>query len=112
VDRYYPLILILLVVVMLFVLPARQRKRVQAQQQQLQDSLQVGTQVMTTSGLYGTVARTSDDTIDLEISPGVVVTFVRRAVLEVRKPAEDVPGTGTVSGDSTDGTAGPADGAI
>lgn len=110
-DRYYPLILILLVVVMLFVLPARQRKRMQAQAQQLQDALQVGTRVMTTSGLYGTVARLRDDTIDLEISPGVVVTFVRRAVIEVRKPAQE-PGSGTATGDSTDGAAGPADGAI
>jgi preprotein translocase subunit YajC len=112
VDRYYPLILILLVVVMLFVLPARQRKKMQAQAQQLQEALQVGTSVMTTSGLYGTVARLAPDTIDLEIAPGVVVTFVRRAVLEVRKPAQDVPGSGTATGDSTDGAAGPADSAI
>ena len=111
-DRYYPLILILLVVVMLFVLPARQRKRMQTQAQELQNSLQVGTPVMTTSGLYGTVARLADDTIDLEISPGVVVTFVRRAVLEVRKPAQDVSGPGTATGESNDGPAGPADGAI
>ena len=105
-SRYYPLILIALVILMLFVLPARQRKRMQAQAQQLQESLQVGTQVMTTSGLYGTVARKGDDTVDLEISPGVVVTFVRRAVLEVRKPAQPT------TGESTDGAAGPADGAI
>ena len=105
-DRYYPLILIALVVVMLFVLPARQRKRMQAQAQQLQQSLQVGTPVMTTSGIHGTVAGVGDDTVDIEISPGVVVTFVRRAILEVRKPAQPI------TGESTDGAAGPADGAI
>jgi preprotein translocase subunit YajC len=26
--------------------------------------------------------------VDLEIAPGVVVTFVRQAILEVRRPAE------------------------
>ena len=105
-TRYFPLLLIALLIVMVFVLPARQRKRMQTQAQQLQNALQVGAPVMTTSGLYGTVARLGEDTIDLEISPGVVVTFVRRAVLEVRKPAQTTPG------ESTDGGAGPADGAI
>ena len=110
-SSYYTLILLALVFVVLLVLPARQRKRMQTQAQQLQNSLQVGTPVMTTSGMYGTVARLSDDTIDLEVSPGVVVTFVRRAVLEVRKPAQGASGSGTVTGDSTDGAAGPTDGA-
>jgi preprotein translocase subunit YajC len=107
VDRYYTLILLALVFVVLLVLPARQRKRVQAQAQQLQNSLQVGAPVMTTSGLQGTVARLGDDTVDLEIAPGVVVTFVRRAILEVRKPTGDVSGPGTVAGDTGDGGAAP-----
>jgi preprotein translocase subunit YajC len=107
VERYFPLILIALVFVVLIVLPARQRKRAQAQQQDLQGSLQVGTPVMTTSGLQGTVAGLGDKTVDLEIAPGVVVTFVRQAILEVRKPTGAAPGAGTVN----DGNSGPADGA-
>ena len=107
-ERYFPLILIALVFVVLIVLPARQRKRMQAQQQQLQNELQPGTPVMTTSGLQGTVAGVGADTVDLEIAPGVVVTFVRRAILEVRGPTGGGPATGSVSGD---GSAGPVDGA-
>ena len=53
----------------------------------MQDSLSVGTPVMTTSGLHGTVAGLGDKTVDIEIAPGVVVTFARPAILEVRKPA-------------------------
>jgi preprotein translocase subunit YajC len=106
VDRYFPLILIALVFVVLIVLPARQRRRAQAQQQELQNALQPGTPVMTTSGLQGKVARVGDDTVDLEIAPGVVVTFVRRAILEARKPTGDAPDAGTVN----DGNSGPADG--
>ena len=107
-SQYYTLILLALVFVVLLVLPARQRKRMQTQAQQLQNSLQIGTPVMTTSGMQATVARLGDKTVDLEIAPGVVVTFVRQAILEVRKP-EGAAGPDTVAGDSTDGGAGPTD---
>jgi preprotein translocase subunit YajC len=114
VEQYFPIIPIALFAVVLFVLPARQRKRAQAQAQALQESLTVGTPVMTTAGLHGTVARLGDKTIDLEIAPGVVATFARQAILEVRKPvatADGVtddgrdPGTpGTTGGRPADGT--------
>jgi preprotein translocase subunit YajC len=107
VQSYFPLILLGLLAVMLFVLPARQRKRVQAKAQEMQNSLAPGTSVMTTSGLHGTVAALGDTTVDLEIAPGVVVTFARQAILEVRRPAVDDEGTGG----GASGTAGgrPAD---
>jgi preprotein translocase subunit YajC len=89
-QQYFPLILLAVAAVVLFVLPARQRKRQMAQQQQMRESLIPGTKVMTTSGLHGTVAGRGEGTVDLEIAPGVVVTFAQQAVLEVRKPAGEV----------------------
>ncbi|CCH79970.1 Protein export protein SecD [Nostocoides japonicum T1-X7] len=56
-----------------------QRKR-QQQAVQLQSSIAVGDQVVTTSGLFGTVTQLSDATADLEIAPGVVVRWDRRAI--------------------------------
>lgn len=111
-EQYFPFILLILAVLLLFVLPARQRKRMQQQQQTLQESLSVGTPVMTTSGLHGTIAGLGDKTVDIEISPGVVVTFARPAILEVRKPAVD-PADGA-GDDTTGGAAGgrPADGTL
>ena len=114
-SQYFPIVLIALFAVVLFVLPARQRKRIQAQAQALQESLDIGTPVMTTSGLHGNVAAIGDTTIDLEIAPGVVVTFARQAILEVRKPLGTTGGgtdEGTDSG--APGTTGgrPADGAL
>ena len=111
-EQYFPIVLIALFAVVLFVLPARQRKRIQAQAKALQDSLGIGTPVMTTSGLHGTVAAIGDTTIDLEIAPGVVVTFARQAILEVRKPLGAATDDGTDSG--TPGTTGghPADGTL
>jgi preprotein translocase subunit YajC len=111
VEQYFPFILLALAVLLLFVLPARQRKKMAAKAQAMQDSLTIGTPVMTTSGLHGTVAVLSDPaTIGIEIAPGVVVTFARQAVLEARTPAVAEP-LGS-SDDDTQGTTGgrPADG--
>ena len=108
----FPLVLLVLAFVLLIVLPARQRKRIAAQQQEMQEALQPGTPIMTTSGIHGTVAGKTDTTVDVEIAPGVVVTFARQAILEVRKPAVDtVAGDDQLSGGSTPGTVdgGPAD---
>ncbi len=99
----FPLILIAFFVI-LIVLPARQRKKIQDRQTEMQNSLTVGTPVMTTAGLHGTVAGLGDRTVDLEVSPGVVVTFARQAILEVRKPVVETPGTG----EDTPGASGPA----
>ena len=109
-EQYFPFILLALAVLLLFVLPARQRKKIQEKQQAMQDSLTVGTPVMTTSGLHGTIADLGDKTVDLEIAPGVVVTFLRPAILEVRKPAVETQDVDT-TGDDTPG-ARPADGTL
>ena len=113
-ENFFPFILLALAVVLLFVLPARQRKRMQAQAQAMQESLTPGTPVMTTAGLHGTVAGLGEGTVDLEIAPGVVVTFARQAILEVRKPAVAGPAVDAgpaVPGDDATGSAdgGPAD---
>jgi preprotein translocase subunit YajC len=91
VDKYFPLILLAAAAVLLFVLPARQRKRAMAQQQSMRESLAPGTAVMTTSGMHGTVVGKGDGTVDVEIAPGVVVTFAQQAILEVRKPVGEQP---------------------
>ena len=108
----FPLVLLALMALLLFVLPARQRKKMQAQAQALQESLAVGTPVMTTSGMHGVVAALADKTVDLEIAPGVVVTFARPAIMEIRTPAVAAPIEDTDNG--AGGTSGgrPADGTL
>lgn len=62
---------------------SRRQRRAQEQQVALQNSLAVGDRVMTTSGLYGTVTDTSDDsTIGIEIAPGLETEWLRAAVRE------------------------------
>ena len=114
-EQYFPFVILILAVLLLFVLPARQRKKMQEKQQTMQDSLSLGTPVMTTSGLHGTVAGLGDKTVDIEIAPGVVVTFARPAILEVRTPASTIDETTADStGDDTPGAPGsrPADGTL
>jgi preprotein translocase subunit YajC len=103
VEQFFPFILLALAVLLLFVLPARQRKRMQAQAQTLQESLRVGTPVMTSSGLHGTIAGLGDTTVNVEIAPGVVVTFARQAILEVRNTAAGTPGDEGTPGNGASG---------
>lgn len=103
-EQYFPFILIALMVVLLFVLPARQRKRMAAQAQTMQESLRVGTPVMTTSGLHGTIAALAEKTVDLEIAPGVVVTFTRPAILEMHNSEVESVDEPRVDGQQSDGT--------
>lgn len=80
-----PLFLLILVVPLF--LASRRQKKAMAEMQNLQSSLEPGDQVMTTSGVRGVVIDVdSEDTIDLEIAPGVVTTWIRAAVREKIKP--------------------------
>ncbi|GAB2682669.1 preprotein translocase subunit YajC [Saccharopolyspora gloriosae] len=91
-SLFLPLLIVLLAVPMF--LQARKQKRAMQEQQKLQNSLEAGDRVMTTSGLFGTVVSSTDDSIDLEIAPGVVTTWVRAAVREkVVTDAEDTATT-------------------
>ncbi len=64
----------------------KKQKKVAAATRQMHDSLVPGARVMTTSGLHGTVTAIADDTIELEIAPGLRTTWVRAAVREIVVP--------------------------
>ena len=77
---FLPLIIIL--GAFMFFASRRQKKAMQATID-LQNSLSVGDRVHTTSGLQATITGISDDTVDLEIAPGVVTTWMKLAVRDV-----------------------------
>ncbi len=86
----FPLLLLVLAFVALVVLPARARKR---QQNQTQSALAIGVPVTMAGGVHATVAGLDDPaTIQVEIAPGVVVTYARQAVIQVRQPLGEVAG--------------------
>ncbi|TYR20057.1 preprotein translocase subunit YajC [Corynebacterium urealyticum] len=84
------LILILIVVVFIALPLVQIRKQNQRMKQirEFQDSLQPGMVVQMTSGIQGRVAHVGDTSIDLEISPAVVTTWDRAAVLQAVNSVE------------------------
>jgi preprotein translocase subunit YajC len=65
-----------------FLRPRTQRVR---QQQQAARSLGVGDEVMSAGGIFGTVVALDDNEVEVEVAPGVVLTFIRRAI-SLRQP--------------------------
>jgi preprotein translocase subunit YajC len=65
---------------------SRRQKRAMQATIDLHESLRIGDQVQTTSGLHATITRITDDTVDLEIAPGVVTTWVKLAIRDRIEP--------------------------
>lgn len=57
-----------------------QRRR-QQQMRSAQEQIQVGDEISTTSGLLGTLISLDDQEGTIEVSPGVQLRFVRRAIV-------------------------------
>lgn len=77
----------------LFILPQQRRLRAH---HALVARLEVGDDVMATSGLYGTITALDDEVVHLEVAPGTVVRLARGAVArrlddEAVQPAEPPP---------------------
>ena len=69
---------------------SRRQKRAMQATIDLHESLQPGDRVHTTSGLQATVVAITDDTIDLEIAPGVVTTWMKLAIRDRILDDEDL----------------------
>jgi preprotein translocase subunit YajC len=96
-------LLLLLVVAVPLIMGTRKQKKQQAAQKDLQEGLAPGDRVMTTSGLYGFVADASGDTtIDIEIAPGVITTWLRQAVREKVEPTVETEEDSVVEDADTD----------
>ena len=58
----------------------RPQKRARMNQQMLLNQLAIGDQIETAAGMYGTITRTDDTTIWVELAPGFEVRMARGAV--------------------------------
>lgn len=95
-------ILILALPILLLVwLMFSQRRRTKALGE-AQQALQIGQEVLTTSGMHGLIAGLEDDVIHLRIAEGVVVRMDRRAIVPMSiaqtGPGRPAPGTDTDAG--------------
>jgi preprotein translocase subunit YajC len=73
-----------------FMLIRPQKRRVQ-QHADLVSSISVGDDVVTIGGMHGTVRALGDDEIELEVSPGTNIKFVKSAIS--RRLSEDLAQT-------------------
>lgn len=82
---FIPFIVFALVIITLVLISARARRRQAETAAARAETIGVGTDVMTTSGLHGTVvARNDDDTVQLSIAPGVEVRWELAALRDLR----------------------------
>jgi len=84
----YVFILVLLLLIW-FMLIRPQRRR-QVEQQRMINSLDVGKEVVTAGGLYGTVTGLEDDEVRIRIAPEVEVKVAKRAIAGVISPDDEL----------------------
>ena len=84
-SALFPFALILAAFYLLIIRPARTRQRAALQ---LQERLAPGLEVMTTSGVYGTISAVEDGAVAVEVAPGVVIRFAKAAIAQVLTPEE------------------------
>jgi preprotein translocase subunit YajC len=90
--------IVLLFGVMYFMMIRPQQRR-RREAQQMQSSLTPGDEIVTIGGLHGTVVTIDDDTVTLEIAPGVNAKYARpaiaRVINQVDQPSDNPVADGT-----------------
>jgi len=72
------LVLLLPFLLLVFIMVSQRRRAKQIQQ--MQESLTVGEEIVTTSGLYGTIVALDDKVVTLDTGDGQTLRYDRRAV--------------------------------
>jgi len=81
--------IIIIAFLLLWLIVVRPQRKRQNQQRALVNELQVGDEVLTAGGIYGTVSRLDEDEVTVEIAPKTEVRVARRAIAGVIHEPED-----------------------
>jgi preprotein translocase subunit YajC len=84
------LLLILIAFALIWIFLIRPSRRRQNEQLTMQEALEVGDEIVTAGGVYGTVTGLDEDEVAVEIAEGVVVRVARRAVAGVIPPEDEL----------------------
>jgi preprotein translocase subunit YajC len=76
----YTLLFIVVIFGAVYFLFLRPRQQKMRQQQTAAKQLAIGDQVVSAGGIYGRVVAMDGDVAEVEVAPGIVLTFLRRAV--------------------------------
>jgi preprotein translocase subunit YajC len=86
--------IIIIAFLLLWLIVVRPQRKRQNQQRAMISELQVGDEVLTAGGIYGTVTRIDDDEVAVEIAPRTEVRVARRAIAGVTSEPEEDEGAG------------------
>jgi preprotein translocase subunit YajC len=87
------LFIIVIGFLLIWLIVVRPQKRRQNQQQQMLQELNVGDEVLTAGGIYGTVSALDENEVTVEIAPNTEVRVARRAIAGVTRdePEDEEP---------------------
>lgn len=77
---------VLLMVAAFYLLLWRPQQKRMAHVRQLQETLETGDDVLTTSGIYARITKLTETDADLEIAPGTVIRVARGAIGQKMPP--------------------------
>ena len=81
-------IILIAVLGLMWLLLIRPQRRKQLEQARMQDTVDVGDDVLTAGGIHGTVREIDGEIVHVEIAPGTTVRLDRRAVAAVAQDPE------------------------
>ena len=90
------LVYLALLAIVFFFLIVRPQRRQMAARRSLIAAVEVGDEVITAGGIYGTVREIEDDVLQIEVADGVVLTLAREAI--ARRRGDDVAPDGSHDG--------------
>ncbi len=103
-NTFLPILLLFGLLALMYFMVIRPQSQRRKQMQQMQESVAVGASVVTIGGLYGTVVGLDDESITLEVAPGVTNRYARGAIAKILSEAEATSdATGADEADSVEG---------
>ncbi|MGC5032135.1 preprotein translocase subunit YajC [Micromonospora sp. DT229] len=87
-SSFTPILMIALLVGVMYFMMIRPQQKRRREAEAMQSGLSIGDEVVTIGGLYGTVSGIEDDSVLLEVSPGVQTRYARPAIARVVTRAE------------------------
>jgi preprotein translocase subunit YajC len=85
------LFIIIIAFLLLYLIVVRPQRKRQNQQREMLGELEVGDEVLTAGGIYGTILRIDEDEVAVEIAPQTEVRVARRAIAGVTREPEAEP---------------------
>jgi preprotein translocase subunit YajC len=95
-GSYLPLLLMVGLLFVMYLVVIRPQSRKRKEMAEMQQTVDVGSDVLTIGGLYGRVVGTDDESVTLEVAPGVTNRYARGAIGRV--VSGDTAGTPAMDG--------------